>query len=242
MKLANWFKIVWWIISMLITGFLLYSQIDIIKGGKSTNIDIFIFLIFTILLLLPLFSEFEFFGIKLKKDIDEIKKSIDIKFGEIKNEIQNSQSVTTNITAFGPPSSEDKIKELEVKINKIVMKSANDKSVVSSAENTNSPLHSRIYVPENNIMMFKIRFNLENEIKRIWKQNFSGIDERPKPSIKLMQDLIQTGIIDQDLYNILREILSISNIGIHGDILTDEQVNFVLKHAKEMIDYLKNFN
>ena len=61
------------------------------------------------------------------------------------------------------------------------MKSANDKSVVSSAENTNSPLHSRIYVPENNIMMFKIRFNLENEIKRIWKQNFSGIDERPKP-------------------------------------------------------------
>ena len=242
MRLPNWFKIIWWIISILITGFLLYSQSDIIKSGKSTNIDIFIFLIFTILLLLPLFSEFDFFGIKLKKDIDELKKSIDIKFSEIRNEIQNSQSVTTTITGFGPPPSDDKLKEMEEKINQIIKENTKNKSVTPPTQTTTSPLHSRIYVPENNIMMFKVRFNIENEIRRIWKTRFSEKDERFKPIIKLMQDLINYDIIDKDLYNLLRETLSICNIGMHEDKLTEEQVNFLLKHAKEIIDYLKSFN
>lgn len=242
MKLPNWFKILWWAISILITGFLLYSQIDLIKSGKSTNIDIFIFLIFTILLLVPLFSEFEFFGIKLKKDIDELKKNIDIKFGEIKNEIQNSQSVTTTITGFGPLPSDDKIKELEGKINQIIKDSEKGKSIEHSSQISSSPLHLKIHVPDNNIMMFKIRFNIEKEIRKIWSTRFSEKDGRYKPVIKLMQDLINYEIIDRDLYNILREILSICNIGIHEYKLTEEQVNFVLKNAKEIIDYLKNFN
>jgi len=242
MKLPNWFKILWWIFSILIIGFLLYSQIDIIKSGKSTNIDIFIFLIFTILLLLPLFSEFEFFGIKLKKDIEELKKHIDIKFGEIKNEIQNSQSVTTTINGFGPLPSDDRIKELESKIDQMIQDSKTGESIEPLKHTSNPPLYSEIHVPENNVMMFKIRFNIENEIKRIWKSKFFEKDGRYKPVIKLMQDLIDYGIIDKDLYNILREILSICNIGIHEDKLTEEQVNFVLKHANKIINYLKNFN
>ena len=43
MKLPNWFKILWWILSLIIVGFLFIIQFDLIKEGKSTNIDIFIF-------------------------------------------------------------------------------------------------------------------------------------------------------------------------------------------------------
>lgn len=239
MKLPNWFKILWWVLSLIIVGFLFIIQFDLIKEGKSTNIDIFIFLIFVSLLLLPLFSEFEFFGIKLKKDIEELKKDIDIKFGEIKNDINNTQTITTNISGFGPPPSDNKIKELENKIDEIIQKQSQD-----SQDNTpeQQVIHTSIFAPENNVMMFKIRFNIENEIRRIWKQHFTEKDSQYKPILKLMNDLTKYEIINRDLYGILREILSICNIGIHEDSLTEEQVNFVLKHSKEIIDYLKHFN
>ena len=45
-------------------------------------------------------------------------------------------------------------------------------------------------------------------------------------------------IIDNNFYGILREILSICNYAIHGENVTDNQVKFVTKNAKQVLDYL----
>ncbi|HFU76236.1 MAG TPA: hypothetical protein ENK66_08330 [Arcobacter sp.] len=238
MKLPNWFKIIWWIASLLLFGFLLFTQFDLIKNGKSTSIDIFILLIFVILLLSPLFSEFELFGIKLKQEIEDLKKNIDIKLGNIRNDINNTQTVTNNFAGINAPSSDETIKKLEKKLDEII----NNQSKPEDFSLENSSLESMTFVPENNIMMFKIRFNIENEIRRIWQIKFSEKENRYKPIVKMMNELVTYNIINQDLYNILREVLSICNIGIHEDKLTEKQVSFVMKHSDEIIHYLKNFD
>jgi len=103
MKLPNWFKILWWILLILSTTVGLYLRFDSIKKGESVPFDVFLFLIWVALMLVPIFSEIEFFGLKLKREIEDLKTQLSIKLGDLKNEIKISQSqnLTANI-GYGP--------------------------------------------------------------------------------------------------------------------------------------------
>jgi hypothetical protein len=95
MKLKNWQKIVYWVILVILVSGVLYKRMEAISSGNSAPIDVFLFLIFVALLLLPLFSEIDLFGIvKLKKDVEGLNDKIDLRFGDIVNEIRNTQTQT----------------------------------------------------------------------------------------------------------------------------------------------------
>lgn len=243
MKLPNWFKITWWIILLLLTGIVLYKRYEAITTGESVPADIFILLIFIALMLVPIFSEIEFFGLKLKKEIEDLKTDIKIKFGDIKNEIRNSQNQTLNQTIqaygqYGPPPPDSKLPELEEEIDRLVKTKLEEHGIF-----IDQPLTSRIDVPDDNLTMFKVRYNLETELRRIWEQRFDekAFDQkyRHQPVMKIIQDLTKFEIIDNNFYGILREILSICNYAIHGERVTDNQVHFVAKNARYVLDYLR---
>lgn len=242
MKLPNWFKVGWWVILLLLTGFILYKRYQAISTGQSVSADVFIFLIFVALMLVPIFSEIEFFGLKLKREIEELKTDISVKFGDIKNEIRNSQTQTLNQTIqaygqYGPPPPDSKLPELEEEIDKIVKAKLQEHGVIIE-----QPLASEIIVPEDNLAMFKVRYNVETQLRRIWENRFNEktFDERSRhqPIIRIIQDLTKYEIINSDFSGILREILSICNYAIHGEQVTENQVNFVSKNAKLVLDYL----
>ena len=240
MKLPNWFKILWWILLLLLTGIILYTRIDAITAGKSVPADVFIFFIFIALMLVPIFAEIEFFGIKLKKEIEDLKQDFNVKFGDFKNEIRNNQTQTFNATiqGFGPPPPDNKLPELELEIDRIVSAKLEELGVQPETK-----LASRIDVPENNLLMFQVRYNIENELRRIWEQRFINKEPEPKrkhqPVIKIIQDLTKYEIIDKNFYSILKEILSICNYAIHGESVTENQVAFVSKNARQVLDYLR---
>ena len=54
----------------------------------------------------------------------------------------------------------------------------------------------------------------------------------------VIQELTTFEIIDNNFYDVLREILSICNYAIHGKTVTSKQVHFVIKNAKPVLDYL----
>ena len=243
MKLPNWFKITWWIILLLLTGIILLKRYEAITNGQSVMADIFVFLIFVALMLVPIFSEVEFFGIKLKKEIEELKADIKIKFGDIKNEIRNTQNQTLTQTIqaygqYGPPPPDSKLPELEEEIDRIVKAKLQEHGVI-----IDQPLPSRIDVPEDNLTMFKVRYNIETQLRRIWENRFDemAFDQRIRhqPIMRIIQDLTKYEIIDNNFYGILREILSICNYAIHGEQVTENQVSFVSKNAKLVLDYLR---
>lgn len=240
MKFPNWFKITWWIILLILTGTILLKRLDAITSGQSVPADVFIFLIFVALMLVPIFAQIELFGIKLKKDIEELKQDISIKLGDIKNDIRNTQTQTLHQTiqqGYGPPPPDNKLPELENEIDRIVKA-----KLIEHGVTVDEHLVSRIDVPDDNLQMFKVRYSLENQLRRIWEQRFEkeGFDTRFKyqPIMKIIQDLTKFEIIDSNFYGILREILSICNYAIHGESVTDKQVKFVTKNAKQVLDYL----
>jgi len=243
MKLPNWFKITWWIILLLLTGIILYKRYEAITTGQSVPADVFVFLIFVALMLVPIFSEIEFFGLKLKKEIEDLKTDINVKFGDIKNEIRNTQTQTLNQTIqaygqYGPPPPDSKLPELEEEIDRIVKAKLQEHGVI-----IDRPLASRIDVPEDNLTMFKVRYNIETQLRRIWENRFDVkvFDQRLRyqPTMRIILDLTKYEIIDNNFYGILREILSICNYAIHGEQVTDNQVSFVSKNAKFVLDYLR---
>lgn len=239
MKLPNWFKILWWIILIGLTGSILYKRYDSIVTGQSVPADIFIFLLFVSLMLVPIFSEIEFLGIRLKKEIEDLKQNMNIKLGDIKTEIRSSQVQTVHNTfqGFGPPPPDNKLPELENEIDRIVKAKLSEHSA-----SIKDILSTQVVVPENNLQMFKVRYNIENELRRIWQNRFENNEPNDRwknqSVIKITQDLTKFEIIDSNFYNILREILSICNYAIHGENVTDKQVSFVNKNAEQVLEYL----
>lgn len=238
MKVPNWFKIIWWILLIILSGIIVGFRIDEIITGQSVPADVFIFILFIALMLVPIFSEISIFGVKLKKEIDDLKTNIDIKFGELKTDIRNTQTQTLyqTIQTLPPPPPDNKLPELEKQIEKIV------KEKFSAQEIYEKKISSRIDVPEDNLILFKTRYNIEVELRRIWEGRLSrefDISKRPLSINRQIQDLVKFEIITDNLYGILREILAICNYGIHGEQVSARQRSFVAKNAKKIIDYLR---
>lgn len=233
MKFSNTFKIVWWIFLILLTGALFFWRLEPIGQGKSAPVDIFIFLILVALLLAPIFAEVEFFGIKLKREIEELKTQIKLQFGDIKNEIRNSQvqTIHQNITGFGPPPTDEEIPELGIKVERILKEVLKDYNLDEKSK-------VRVDVPKDNLMMFQVRFRIEQELRRIWIKNFDDIKNRKKPLNIIIGELAENHIIDKKVYYILRDILSVCNYAIHGEKVSQSQIDFVKKNEEEIIGFL----
>jgi 2'-5' RNA ligase len=242
MKLPNWFKIIWWLILLGLTGVILFKRFDAITSGQSVVADIFVFLLFVALMLVPIFSEIEFFGIKLKRELEELKADIKIKLGDIRNDIRTAQTQTLHATfqGFGPPPPDNKLPELETQIDRIV-----NEKLQAHGVGIHQGADTQINVPEYNLQLFKVRYNIEAELRRIWEQRFPMDKEnfnRHLPIMKIIQDLTKYELLDNNFYGILREILSICNYAIHGEKVTEKQVAFVTKNANQILEYLRGIS
>jgi|WetSurMetagenome_2_1015567.scaffolds.fasta_scaffold373051_1 hypothetical protein len=237
MKLPNWFKIAWWCVLLIITGTILFKRLNAIWIGESEPFDIIILLIFIALLLIPIFSEISLFGLKLKKDIEDFRKETSEKFGEIKTEIKNTQSQTLNATfhGYGPPPSDNKLQELDNKMGKIIQPNLYE----------GDPFANNVEddVPNEKIDMFKIRYNIEKQLKRIWYSRFGkassfGLKIQYQPIQGILQDLLEYELIDIDFYAIVKDILAICNNAVHGNELTEKQNSFVIRNYRQVLKYL----
>ncbi|TGN18853.1 hypothetical protein [Leptospira idonii] len=242
MKFSNWFKIIWWVILLIILALILSTRINSIINGSSVPADILIFLIFIALMLVPIYSEIEFFGIKFKQELEDLKNHLDLKISDIKNDFRNqqSQSLTTNFNSFGPPPPDISLPQLTEEIERIVRTRLTELGTHQEGET-----NLQIEVPENNLQLFKIRFNIESELRRIWIQRFnkeSNDNVRYHSLVKIMSELTKYEILDKSFYGILREILSICNYAVHGETVSENQASFVTSNAQEIIEYLANIN
>jgi hypothetical protein len=109
----------WWYLFLLMvsTRFVFINQGTIFSFGldKITPINL-IFILWLGLLLMPLFSEMEFLGVKLKKEVEKAKNEVKESLNDLKMQVvqlQVSNSVSNTIQIGGNTlASEEKLKEL----------------------------------------------------------------------------------------------------------------------------------
>lgn len=145
------------------------------------------------LLLSPLFTEVELFGVTLKNEIEELKEDLTAQIGDIRNDIRNAVDVRATVSPVFNIPSPPKDSELPGMLAEI-------KSAISSAsaERGAPPTtQANINVPEEVAFLFETRYNLERELRRLAAQ--SSVRNRPVPGIQMLKDLIAAGVLPQDL-------------------------------------------
>ncbi len=241
-KPKTWLKFVWWLILIILLISFLLPRVNSIQSGNAQPFDMFLFLILMALLLIPLFQEVEFFGIKLKKEVEELKKEFSSQFNILRTDIHNKidlQNQSYHNFYFGqqpfiPPDS--KLPELENSFRNILTETLRTEGISRVTQQDIS-----FDISDNIQYLFNVRFSIEKELTRILDTNQIDIEDRRFiPVQKMISHLLNFEVINRKIADMIRKVYAICSPAIHAREVTEEQVNFVKDIAPELLNYLKN--
>lgn len=236
-KLSKWFRRRWewicknWWYLVLLFGSTIYVfiyrfEIYALTGITSVAVGAILWII---LLFLPLFSEFEFFGIKLKKELEKVSKDVKTSVDEVKNQIiqlriNNSQSIDINLLQYPLPDKQE-TKRLESEVEQL--QTSNQKAPVAAEENE---------VPKETIFLFRVRLRLEKILLDLCeKTDYKGSRNIPN----MLQHVLRCELISFEIYNLTLQLIKIANRGVHGEIVDKEYLNFSEKTYPVIVSKLE---
>lgn len=246
--IVSYFKQKCWYIVLLISStiYILYCKNDIyqLKEFNATNL---IFILWLVLLLLPLFSEMEFFGIKLKKEVEKAKTEVkenlnDLRMQIMDLKISNSNANTINFgNGFLP--TEQKLKELFDEFltnpNTIDDKLSGLESNPQNDISTEPRVQSNIDIAEESIYLFKVRLMLEKTLTDLCEK--TGYNDH-KSMVEMIRHLNRCTVIDAKTVDLINQIIKIANRGIHGEIVSNEYIDFIKRVLPELQKQLYEIN
>ena len=235
-KLLSFLKEKLWYIFLLAisTIYLAINRFAIEKLDDASMLST-VFIIWVILLALPLFSELEFLGVKVKKEVkkaveksnEEVKASLD-NLQQIVSQIQISNSVAPQFTINGGSlPSEERMDNLIKEIHLL------------NEQNTNKQTEKqdKVNIPAQNLELFKMRYGIETKLYDA--MGFIGYNG--KNHISLVQSayyLSRQGVLDPKCIDLLIQVVRIANRGVHGEIVDQKYFDFASEAYPKIIDAL----
>lgn len=222
---------------MASTVYLFCNHFAIDKINDASLIST-VFIVWAILLVLPLFTELEFFGVKVKKEVEEAveKSNKEVKdslnnLQQLVMQIQVSNNATNQLTINGNPlPSESRIEELTNAIQTLTAQKNNEK--------TNEVPREEGTASEQNVELFKIRYDIEMALREcIELLRFEP--QTRMTTISMARILNQRGLLDSTTTDTLIEIVRIANRAVHGEMLNRKYVGFVRKTYPGILDELQ---
>lgn len=211
----------WWYLLLLIgsTCFVCFNGQTILESDfeKFTPITL-VFILWLALLLLPLFSEMEFLGIKLKKEVEEVKTEVkerlsDIKMQMLDLKINTSFANNIQIGSAQPLASEKELDDLKQEVLEI------------RKQNNYTEIQNVDYgVSKQTIQLFQTRLALEKVLREICERIGckAGLGYGP-----MLRELSKRELIHGKLLDLTHQIINITNRGIHGEIVSQEYIDFI---------------
>ena len=219
----------WYIILLgLSSAYVWYYRLEIYQF-KELNSRNLIFIVWLILLLLPLFSEMEFLGVKIKKEIqketEEVKESLKSIQTQMNN-LQLTNSVANNFSFNN--STLPSLKQMEELLQKV--------TELHSTYPKNDEKDTLSKEADKNVYLFKIRLDIEKNLREMSERlGYNG--NMPIP--KMVQQLNHIQVIDGVTCDLILQVNKIATRGVHGEIVSEEYIEFVEKTHPEIMKRLK---
>ena len=240
-KTKTWLKSLWWLILVLTLVFILSKRLNYIFEGVAQPFDIFLFIILFALLLVPLFQEIEIFGIKFKKEIEELRKELTNNLISLKNDINNKidlQNQSNQNFYINPQNipSDSELSSLKDSFNKTIEEIRQENKINISSES-----EAQSSITKDTQYLFSVRYSIEDELKNIIRRLNLDSDTIIFSSLKWMLEIIEAYIkLDRQIIDMLKKVYSICSLAIHVNGVTQAQINFVKDVSPDLINYLKN--
>jgi hypothetical protein len=237
MKLPNWFKILWWVLLTSILTWVLYLRFPDLVAGHAAAVDVFFFGVWTALMLMPLFNEVSFLGIKFKQEVEALKTFVATQVGDIRSEVRNAVDVRTTFSPqimIPSPVSDAQLPELEARI-KVAVSEALSAHGLKSEGVSSAPIEA----PSDVTFLFATRYSIEKELRRVATARLRISDNRPVPVFRLGRTLVDAGLIEPRLEHAIREVYAVCSPAIHGEPVTKAQMDFVRDVGPELVAALR---
>jgi len=238
MKVPNWAKITLWFALIAFFSWLLSQRYNAIINGNTNATDIIIFLVWIALIAAFIFQEVDFFGVKLKKEIGNLKSEFKEQIINLRSDVQNI-NMRAEISPhfyFPTPSSDSELRDLEKSIKPIIEKTLKEHGIDKLV-----PVTEELDVPDNTVFLFKVRYAIDKELGRITNRWWAPPGERRyQSSLEKAIALSNRGIIVSAAINSIREIYAICSQAIHGEDVSKASVKFVQEMSSPLLAYLKS--
>lgn len=228
--IKNYIKKKWWYLLLVIASsiYVIRYRYEIYEI-EQFNAGSLIFIIWIILLALPLFSEIEIGSVKIKKEVEKAQSELKDSINELRMQIINMQisNANNNTIMVGQLASEGELTAMR-------------KSVEENQQNNrHEDADQEEKVPDQTVYLLGIRRTLERMLSSLCKMiNMPG----RKTVGEMLYVAVKYELIDVNTANILREINGIANRSIHGEIVSDEYIEFVKEVFPEIKRRLENAN
>jgi len=234
MNVPKWFKILWWGLLLLGFSLLVCSRLVDIGAGRATAVDGLLLVLWLGLLLAPLYNEVNVFGFKLKYELSKIREEL----AGIQNDVRSSIEMRTQISPvinFPAPPSDTQLPELEVRIRNTL-----DEILATYGASKGALDHEKQKVDEDVMTLFRARYELEKELRRVWEARLlSEAPRHPISVIEIIRTLSGQGLLDHQLAAIARQVYAVASPAIHGMPATSAQVLFVKDVLPRLLSALR---
>lgn len=245
MNFSNKFKRNWWYSALVIVGIAMIFRWQSIYEGQATDFDVGLLAIATALWLIPLFSEFTFMGLTLKQQIEQTKKEVENTKEDLKqeiremqwnfrNELRNTVAVTNSAQQilYNNPPPDSYLGELS---EQIISAIKNSSPTYRSDDELPYP---SISPPDIVMTAFTGRFEIESELRKIWKTMFK--EDAPRMSAyQLANELRMRAALSQPMLKSIQDVMRVLNPIVHGEQPTPEQVEFVKTVLPPIVEALR---
>ncbi|MBD3285976.1 hypothetical protein GF359_05745 [candidate division WOR-3 bacterium] len=246
MKFPSWLKYVVWVILLAVVATFIGFRFNTFMSGEVSAIDIVVFLVGVALLLIPLFQEVEIFGIKLKKELEKFKSEVRNELISIRSDITNSVNISPQFTSnvnLPQLASDEQLETIALKLQEIVDARLKPEEKKIKMKTKVYPKKTKTEIPTSAEYLFKVRYEIEKEIRRILEK--IGYDPTFFPlrgvlNLVAIQEKLSKKInIDKNLIDALNNVILIADLAIHGESISKEQQGFVEDVYPDIIAYLR---
>jgi hypothetical protein len=240
MEFTKNFRAFWWAVLVFCIGYYLWGRYPKLQAGEPTWFDAFAFMVWATLAIGPFFKEMEIFGFKFKQEVQKLKDHVSSELASIRTTIQttsdNRQTMNPQFLFGYPPPPDSQLINIQEQI-KTAIHSAMSNFGVPTVP---TKVPSVETLPTNIEFLFRARLGIEKELRKIQQFVSQSENRRPEPVFRIVDTLIRSELISQEIGHAIREVYSVCSPAIHGEDVTPAQVEFVKNTAPELISALKS--
>jgi hypothetical protein len=166
-----------------------------------------------------------------------MRNALSVQLNDIRTDVRSAVDVRTTVSPqfyIPAPVADTQLPQLEERV----------KSAVSAALEVHGinekPRESHLTVNDDVAFLFATRYNIEVELRRIAQgRDVSSAMGRPLPSFQLVRTLSQAEVLEPSLGNAIREVYAVCSPAIHGEHVTEAQVEFVKDVGPQLVAALR---
>jgi hypothetical protein len=235
MKLRTWQKVFWWLFLVALLSAYLANRGAAIVSGQSVPVDVFVFLVWSGLLLAPLFNEVSFFGLKFKQEIEHTRQLLSSQISLLESRIQNPVAVSPqfNIGATSPVPNDAQLAEIKDMLQPVLanLQRESEKRREDGFVEDDPDLHRVEY-------LLKVRFVIEREIRRLYRE-LTSQDAPRTGALRILPQLVSANVISGQVAFGVTEVFRVCSPAIHAEYVTDTQISFVKEVSPQLLASLR---